>query len=110
MGARRLQGAHPGRPDPEARRLWDPGGRHRRGLRSLGAGLTPVEAIRAATLDPARWLADGAEPDSGVVAVGKRADLLLVEGDPSADVAALENIRQVFLAGVPLERTPVPVP
>ena len=40
--------------------------------------------------------------------MGKRADLLLVEGDPSADVAALAQIREVFLGGVPLERTPVP--
>ena len=57
--------------------------------------MTPSEAIRAATLEPARWLANGAEPDSGTVAVGKRADLILVEGDPSTDVAALENIRGV---------------
>ncbi len=85
-------------------------GLHRELAHLVRAGLTPVEAIRAATLDPARWLADGAEPDFGNVAVGKRADLLLVEGDPSSDVGALENIRKVFLAGVPLERTPVPVP
>jgi imidazolonepropionase-like amidohydrolase len=41
------------------------------------------------------------------VAVGKRADLLLVEGDPSRDIEALGRIRQVFLEGVPLERVPV---
>jgi imidazolonepropionase-like amidohydrolase len=80
-------------------------GLHRELATLVRAGLTPVEAIRAATLDPARFLADGAEPDFGLVEVGKRADLVLVEGDPSSDIAALQRIRQVFLAGVPLERT-----
>jgi len=73
----------------------------------VAAGLTPAEAIRAATLYPAQWLANGEEPDSGVIAEGKRADLLLVEGDPTRDIAALENIREVILRGNPLERTPV---
>jgi imidazolonepropionase-like amidohydrolase len=85
-------------------------GLHRELAHLVRAGMTPTEAIRAATLDSARWLANGAEPDSGTIAVGKRADLMLVEGDPSADIAALENIRQVFLAGVPVVRTPVATP
>ena len=83
-------------------------GLHRELANLVRAGMTPAEAIRAATLDPATWLANGSEPDSGLVAVGKRADLLLVEGDPSADVEALSRLRAVFLAGVPVERTPVP--
>jgi len=82
---------------------------HRELHHLVRAGFTPAEAIRAATLDSARFLADGAEPEFGAVAVGKRADLLLVEGDPSADVGALGNIRQVFLGGVALERTPLAV-
>ena len=82
-------------------------GLHRELRHLVRAGLTPSEAIRAATLDAARFLADGAEPDFGAVAVGLRADLVLVEGDPSADIAALERIRQVFVGGVPLERTPL---
>lgn len=68
------------------------------------AGLTPAEAIRAATLDPARFLANGAEPDIGIVAEGTRADLLLVDGDPTADLDALARIRAVIAGGVPLER------
>lgn len=83
-------------------------GLHRELAHLVRAGFTPVEAIRAATLDPARFLANGGEPDSGVIAVGKRADLLLVDGDPTRDVAVLQNLREVFLAGVPIERTPVP--
>ena len=82
-------------------------GLHREIANLVRAGLTPVEAIRAATLDAARFLAAGAEPDFGAVEVGKRADLLLVEGDPTRDVAALQRIREVFLGGVPLERQPV---
>jgi imidazolonepropionase-like amidohydrolase len=68
------------------------------------AGLTPAEAIRAATFDAARFLANGSEPDRGAVARGKSADLLLVDGDPSADLDALSHIRAVLKDGVPLER------
>jgi imidazolonepropionase-like amidohydrolase len=71
------------------------------------AGLTPADAIRAATLDAARFLAGEAEPDFGRVAVGQRADLLLVEGDPTADLDALMRIRAVVRGGLILERRPV---
>ena len=71
------------------------------------AGLTPAEAIRAATLDSARFLANGKEPEFGVIAEGKRADLLLVEGDPTKDLDALARIRTVIKGGVPLERHPI---
>lgn len=74
------------------------------------AGLTPADAIRAATIDGARFLVDGREPDFGSVAVGKRADLLLVEGDPTRDLDALARIRAVILGGVVLERRPVAAP
>ncbi len=73
----------------------------------MRAGLTPTEAIRAATLDPARFLARTQTPDWGNVAVGQRADLLLVEGDPTHDVAALSAIRAVLQDGVPIARKPV---
>jgi len=82
-------------------------GLHRELAQLVRVHFTPMEAIRAATLDPAIFLANGAEPDFGSIAVGKRADLLLVEGDPSRDIGAIDQIRQVFLAGVPLERVPV---
>lgn len=71
------------------------------------AGLTPAEAIRAATVDAARFLANGKEPEFGIVAAGKQADLLLVEGDPSTDLHALSRIRAVIKGGIPLERHPV---
>jgi imidazolonepropionase-like amidohydrolase len=71
------------------------------------SGLTRAEAIRAATLDPARFLTRSDDPDFGQVRLGKRADLLLVDGDPTADLAALEDIREVILGGVRLERLPI---
>jgi imidazolonepropionase-like amidohydrolase len=83
---------------------------HRELAHLVRAGLTPVEAIRAATLGPARFLTQTDTPDWGNVAVGQRADLLLVEGDPTRDVAALAAIRAVLQDGVPIERTPVENP
>jgi imidazolonepropionase-like amidohydrolase len=82
-------------------------GLHRELAQLVRISFSPMEAIRAATLDPALFLANGEEPEFGSIAVGKRADLLLVDGDPSQDIGAIDRIRQVFLEGVPLERVPV---
>lgn len=82
-------------------------GLHRELHHLVRAGLSPSQAIRAATLDAAIFIANGEEPDFGVIEVGKRADLVLVDGDPSMDIGALEKIREVFVEGVALERTPV---
>lgn len=71
------------------------------------AGLTPAEAIRAATLLPAQYLSNSDQPDYGVIAAGKRADLLLVKGDPTQDISALSDIEQVFLNGKILDRKAV---
>ena len=67
------------------------------------AGMTPGEALRAATYDNARFLA-GAQADFGDVARGQRADLLLVDGDPTADITATQRIAHVWLDGVELQR------
>lgn len=80
---------------------------HRELVKLVAAGLTPAEAIRAATLDPARFLSESEDPPFGVIAVGKRADLLLVDGDPTTDITALESIRAVVVDGDPIERTSV---
>ncbi len=80
---------------------------HREIATLVEAGLSPIEAIRAATLDAARYLADDPDPDFGIVAVGKRADLLLVDGDPTKEIDALDNIREVILKGMRIERTPI---
>lgn len=59
------------------------------------AGLTPTQALGAATANPARWLAS----DAGEIAIGKRADLVLLDRDPLANVAATRAIRGVMLRG-----------
>jgi imidazolonepropionase-like amidohydrolase len=78
-------------------------GLHLELLKLVEAGLPPGEALRAATFDNARFLA-GESADFGEVAEGKRADLLLVAGDPTARIDDLGRITHVILGGSPLER------
>ena len=61
-------------------------------------GFSFPDALRIATLDGAKFL--GRDKDVGSISVGKRADLILVEGDPAADPAALDRMPLVFKAGV----------
>jgi imidazolonepropionase-like amidohydrolase len=65
------------------------------------AGLTPVEALRAATSVPARTFSLG---DRGRVAPGLRADLVLVNGDPTTNILATRDIAAVWKRGVPIDR------
>ena len=66
------------------------------------AGVAPLAAIAAATAVPARML--GLAGEIGTVEAGKRADLVLVEGDPSRDLRALQRVRWTLRDGV--ARTP----
>ncbi|HEX8484017.1 amidohydrolase family protein [Sphingomonas sp.] len=59
-------------------------------------GLTPAEALTAATATSAHILRS---TDHGRIAVGQRADLLLVRGRPDRRVDDLRNVRRVFVAG-----------
>jgi imidazolonepropionase-like amidohydrolase len=61
------------------------------------AGLTPMEALIAATRDAARLT--GQEKLRGTIEVGKRADLLLLSADPSRDIAATRAIAGVMVNG-----------
>jgi imidazolonepropionase-like amidohydrolase len=63
----------------------------------VDAGLTPLEAIRAATLNPARFL--GMEKDLGTIEAGKRADLVLLAADPAADIRNVTKIEAVVADG-----------
>jgi hypothetical protein len=63
----------------------------------IESGLTPYEAMRAATVTPATFLNKGGE--FGTIASGKRADLLLVDGNPLQDVALLEQPVGVMARG-----------
>jgi imidazolonepropionase-like amidohydrolase len=66
------------------------------------SGLTPVEALRAATLAPAEFLEIAGT--TGSVAVGKRADLVLLDADPTKDIRNTRRINAVFLDGRLLRR------
>ena len=61
------------------------------------AGFTPAEALRAATIDPARYL--GAADSLGSIAAGKRADLILLEANPLADIRNTTRIAAVVTDG-----------
>jgi imidazolonepropionase-like amidohydrolase len=61
------------------------------------AGFTPLEALQTATINPARFL--NREDSQGTVAVGKRADLVLVDGDPMLDIRNVRRISAVVVRG-----------
>jgi imidazolonepropionase-like amidohydrolase len=61
------------------------------------AGLSNLEALRAATSLPAKFFG---LHDRGVIAPGMRADFFLVRGDPLGDIRVTRNIERVWLAGV----------
>ena len=67
----------------------------------VNAGLTPAEALTAATAAPAE--AYGLD-DRGRIAPGLRADLVLVEGDPTADILSTRAIVAVWRNGAPVDR------
>jgi imidazolonepropionase-like amidohydrolase len=66
--------------------------------------LTPGEILRAVTATAAEALN---LTDRGVVAAGKRADLVVVDGDPLRDLSALGRVRAVFKAGRRISLSPL---
>jgi imidazolonepropionase-like amidohydrolase len=66
------------------------------------AGLTPAEALRTATLNPARVL--GVDAELGTIEEGKLADLVLLDGNPLEDIANTRRISAVIARGA---RAPV---
>jgi len=61
------------------------------------AGMTPLEALRSATIETARML--GAEDEIGSLAVGKYADIVVLAEDPTQDIKTLRDIRLVMKGG-----------
>jgi hypothetical protein len=61
------------------------------------AGLSPLQALQAATLNPARFL--GKEKDLGTIEEGKLADLVLLDGNPLDDIGNTKKIAGVVYAG-----------
>jgi Tol biopolymer transport system component/imidazolonepropionase-like amidohydrolase len=66
------------------------------------SGFTPLEAIGAATASSARIL--GAEAELGTIEVGKRADLVLLDADPTADIQNTQRIWRVLKDGKVVDR------
>ena len=66
------------------------------------AGLPPLEALRTATLNPAKIMKR--ENDFGSVAIGRLADLLLLDANPLDDIHNTQRIRTVIVGGKLLDR------
>src|SRR6185503_861361 len=62
------------------------------------AGFTPIEAIQIASFNGAKFLGEDAR--IGSIAVGKQADLMVVKGNPAANIADIEKVEIVFKDGV----------
>jgi imidazolonepropionase-like amidohydrolase len=63
----------------------------------VGAGMTPTDALAAATIVPAQAFGVGAE--TGSITVGKKAELALVAGDPATRIGDLRNVEIVMRDG-----------
>ena len=70
---------------------------HRELEQFVAAGLSPAEALRTATLNPARYM--NATASYGSIDVGKVADILLLDADPLADIRNTRRIRGVVFNG-----------
>ncbi len=64
----------------------------------VGSGFTPLEAIRICTLNGATYL--GKATRIGSIAVGKQADLVVIGGNPAAQISDIRNVEMVFKQGV----------
>ena len=73
-------------------------GDHREVELLVEAGFTPVEAIKIATFNGAKFL--GEEARIGSIAPGKQADLMVVKGNPAANISDIEKVEIVFKDGV----------
>lgn len=69
------------------------------------AGLSPMEAIRAATAVPARVM--GLARDSGTIAAGLRADLIVVDGNPLERISDIRNVTRVCANGTLYDTAPL---
>jgi hypothetical protein len=69
------------------------------------AGLTPMQVIQLATLGSARVM--GMEREVGSIEAGKRADMILVDGDPLTDFGALRRVTRVIANGRVFDPAPL---
>jgi len=61
-------------------------------------GFTPLEAIRIATFNGAKYLGEAGH--IGSIATGKQADLVVIDGNPAARIADIRRVSTVFKDGV----------
>jgi hypothetical protein len=80
-------------------------GLHRELELYVQAGMTPLEAIQSATIGAARAM--GLDRDAGTVEAGKRADLILVDGDPLTSISDLRKVRRVVANGRVFDTAPL---
>jgi imidazolonepropionase-like amidohydrolase len=83
----------------DAPQIWNiPGfSAHRELEVMVASGLTPFQALQAATTNVAKFF--GTEAKTGTIAVGRRADLVLIEGNPLGDITNTRKIVGVMLQG-----------
>ncbi len=85
--------------DPTGNGRVIPGYADRHSLELLKeAGFSFPEAVRICSLNAAKFL--GIENETGTIAIGKRADLVLIDGDPETHISAVRNTEIVFKNGV----------
>ncbi len=72
-------------------------GLHRELETYVEAGMTPMEAIQSATIVAARVMR--LDRELGTIAVGKRADLVVIDGDPLRSIREMRNVRAVITGG-----------
>lgn len=75
---------------------------HRELALLVAAGLSPFEALLTGTVNAARWFGD--EQDSGKVAIGMQANLVLLDDNPLADIGNTRRVHGVMLNGLWLDR------
>jgi imidazolonepropionase-like amidohydrolase len=86
-------------PDPTGNGGVIPGFGDQRAIELLvEAGFSPLEAIRIGTLNGATYL--GLADRIGSIAAGKNADLVVIRGNPAANIADIEKVETVFKDGV----------
>jgi imidazolonepropionase-like amidohydrolase len=86
-------------PDPTGNGGVIPGFGDQREIELLvEAGFTPVEAIRIATFNGATYL--GLQDRIGSIAAGRNADLVVIRGNPAANIADVEKVETVFKDGI----------
>ncbi|MSP37354.1 MAG: hypothetical protein EXR70_02520 [Deltaproteobacteria bacterium] len=77
-------------------------GVHQEMVMFVEAGLTPMQALQAGTINVAK--AFRKDKDYGTVEAGKVADIIVIDGDPLKDIWAVQNVKQVILGGKIVDR------